>query len=177
VTRFARAQREVGLAAGEPPARAGFPPSVFSELPRLLERAGHGASGSITAFYTVLVEGDDLTEPVADEVRSILDGHIVLSRSLAARNHYPAVDVGQSVSRVMPQVTDDRHRAAAGRARELLATYEANRDKIDCNLYARGQDARIDAAITHAPALERFLRQSQDESVAFRDVVTALEEV
>jgi len=177
VTRFARAQREVGLAAGEPPARAGFPPSVFSELPRLLERAGHGATGSITGFYTVLVEGDDMTEPVADEVRSILDGHVVLSRSLAARNHYPAIDVGQSVSRVMPQVTDERHRAAAGRARELLATYEENRDKIDCNLYQAGTDARIDAAIAHAPAIERFLRQDTHERVAFDDVITALGEV
>jgi len=128
VTRFARALREVGLAAGEPPARAGFPPSVFSELPKLLERTGNSDRGSITAFYTVLVEGDDMSEPIADETRSILDGHIVLSRALATSNHYPAIDVNQSISRVMPMVVSTSHMDAARCLREVLATYEAQKD-------------------------------------------------
>src|SRR5215813_4479454 len=124
VTRFARAQREIGLACGEPPARAGYTPSVFAELPKLLERSGNSDKGSITAFYTVLVAGDDMNEPVADEVRSILDGHIILSRSLASQNHYPAIDVLESVSRVMSGVTAKEHRELAARVREVLATYE-----------------------------------------------------
>ena len=124
VTRFARAQREIGLAAGEPPTRRGFPPSVFATLPQLMERAGQSDKGSITALYTVLVEGDDMTEPVADETRSILDGHIILSRQLASANHYPAVDVLASVSRVMSDIADKRHIAMAGRMRELLAKYK-----------------------------------------------------
>ncbi len=130
VTRFARALREVGLAAGESPARAGFPPSVFSELPRLLERTGNSEKGSITAFYTVLVEGDDMTEPIADETRSILDGHVVLSRELAAQGHYPAIDINQSISRVMGAVVAATQIEAANRVRDVLATYEKQKDLI-----------------------------------------------
>ncbi len=159
VTRFARALREVGLAAGEPPARAGFPPSVFSELPRLLERTGNSDKGSITAFYTVLVEGDDMTEPIADETRSILDGHIVLSRSLASAGHYPAIDVGNSVSRVMSSVSDKSHIEAARKLREVLATYEAQKDLILIGAYKKGSDKRVDYAITKLDEVTDFLKQ------------------
>ena len=159
VTRFARALREVGLAAGEPPARAGFPPSVFSELPRLLERTGNSDKGSITAFYTVLVEGDDMTEPIADETRSILDGHIVLSRSLASAGHYPAIDVGNSVSRVMSSVSDKSHIEAARKLREVLATYEAQKDLILIGAYKKGSDKRVDYAITKLDEVTDYLKQ------------------
>jgi type III secretion protein N (ATPase) len=159
VTRFARAQREIGLAAGEPPARRGYPPSVFAQLPRLLERSGQSEKGAITAIYTVLVEGSDLDEPIADEVRGILDGHIVLERKLAARGHYPAIDVLGSLSRVMPNITAKPQRAAAQRARALLATYEEKRDLLALGAYNKGSDARLDQAIAALPELERFLRQ------------------
>ncbi len=165
VTRFARALREVGLAAGEPPARAGFPPSVFSELPRLLERTGNSDRGSITAFYTVLVEGDDMTEPIADETRSILDGHIVLSRKLAAQNHYPAIDINESVSRVMTAVADASHIEAAGRLREVLATYEANKDLILIGAYKKGSDPKTDYAISKIQAVNDFLKQPTHEAM------------
>jgi flagellar biosynthesis/type III secretory pathway ATPase len=153
----------VGLAAGEPPARAGFPPSVFSELPRLLERTGNSERGSITAFYTVLVEGDDLTEPIADETRSILDGHVVLTRALASGGHYPAIDVGQSISRVMPSVARPAHVEAARRFREVLATYEAQKDLILIGAYKRGSDPRTDLAIAKIDAMNAFLRQGTAE--------------
>src|SRR5690606_3312333 len=135
VTRFAAAQREVGLAAGEPPATKGYTPSVFALLPKLLERAGRAAKGSITGLYTLLVDGDDLTDPIADAVRSILDGHIVLSRRLAERSHYPAVDVLASVSRAMSHIVSPRHRAAAARLRELLAAYREAEDLINIGAY------------------------------------------
>jgi len=163
ITRFARAMRDVGLATGEPPARAGFPPSVFSELPRLLERTGNSDRGSITAFYTILVEGDDMTEPIADEVRSILDGHIVLSRSLAAANHYPAIDIGQSVSRVMTTVAGGRHIESARRLRDVMATYEAQKDFILIGAYKSGSDPRTDYAISRIDAINSFLRQGVEE--------------
>ncbi|HYJ11757.1 MAG TPA: FliI/YscN family ATPase [Polyangiaceae bacterium] len=159
ITRFARAQREIGLAAGEPPARRGYPPSVFTQLPRLLERSGQGEKGSITAIYTVLVEGSDMEEPIADEVRGILDGHIVLDRRLAARGHYPAIDVLQSLSRVMPSVTTKSQQQVAQRARALLAAYEEKRDLIALGAYSKGSDERLDQAIAAAPELEHFLRQ------------------
>ncbi|MCD9185726.1 MAG: type III secretion system ATPase SctN [Pyrinomonadaceae bacterium] len=165
VTRFARALREVGLAAGEPPARAGFPPSVFSELPRLLERTGNSDKGSITAFYTVLVEGDDMTEPIADETRSILDGHIVLSRKLAAQNHYPAIDINESVSRVMNAVTNAAHVQAAGKLREILATYEAQKDLILIGAYKKGSDPKTDYAIAKIDAVNNFLKQATHEKM------------
>jgi type III secretion protein N (ATPase) len=164
VTRFARAQREVGLAAGEPPARQGYPPSVFAALPRLLERAGTAARGSITAVYTVLVAGGDMEEPIADEVRGILDGHIVLDRALGQRNRWPAIDVLASLSRVMPQVTTSEHRAAAGRVRELLATYERQRDLILLGAYKMGSDRRVDEAIARVDTIEAFLKQASGES-------------
>src|SRR5919107_761909 len=177
VTRYARALREVGLAAGEPPARAGFPPSVFSELPRLLERTGNSERGSITAFYTVLVEGDDLTEPIADETRSILDGHVVLTRSLANAGHYPAIDVGQSVSRVMPSVARAPHVEAARRFREVLAAYEAQKDLILIGAYKKGTDPRTDLAISKADAMNAFLRQNAAEKIHPATAVNQLQKM
>lgn len=163
VTRFARALREVGLARGEPPTRAGFPPSVFSELPRLLERTGNSDKGSITAFYTVLVEGDDMTEPIADETRSILDGHIVLSRTLASAGHYPAIDINASVSRVMSSVAGKPHIEAAQKLREVLATYEAQKDLILIGAYKKGSDKRVDFAISKLEDVNNFLKQPVDQ--------------
>ena len=174
VTRVARAQREVGLAAGEPPARRGYPPSVFAFLPRLLERSGQAERGSITAVYTVLVEGGDMDEPVADEVRGILDGHIVLERSLAARGHYPAIDVPASLSRVMNSVVSPEHRAAAQDLRSLVAAYEQKRELITLGAYERGGDARVDRAISLLPEIERFLRQDAGHSEPFERTVAAL---
>jgi FliI/YscN family ATPase len=175
VTRFARALREVGLAAGEPPARSGFPPSVFSELPKLLERTGNSDRGSITAFYTVLVEGDDLTEPVADETRSILDGHIVLSRALAGAGHYPAIDVGQSVSRVMSNITREAHIEAARKLREVLATYEAQKDLILIGAYKKGSDPRTDYALSKLDSVNSFLRQGTHERADASTAVAQLQ--
>ncbi len=176
VTRFARALREIGLAAGEPPARRGFPPSVFAALPRLLERAGNSERGSITAFYTVLVEGDDMNEPVADETRSILDGHIVLSRKLAAANHYPAIDVLQSVSRVMRAVVAPAHNEAAGRLRELLAKYDEVEMLVRLGEYQAGSDPSADKAIARIEGLRRFLRQRPDELTPHADTLRLLQE-
>ncbi len=164
VTRFAMAQREVGLAIGEPPASKGYTPSVFALLPRLLERAGTSQHGTITGFFTVLVEGDDFNEPIADAVRSILDGHITLTRELAARNHYPAIDVLHSVSRVMPAVTSPEHRAQAAQARKLLAAYEKARDLINIGAYVSGSDPIVDAALEALPALTAFLQQGPEFS-------------
>ena len=163
VTRFAMAQREIALATGEPPAVKGYTPSVFATLSKLLERTGTGVQGAITGFYTVLVEGDDLSEPIADAVRGTLDGHIVLSRALAAQNHYPAIDVLGSVSRVMPSITDAAHREVAGRLRAMLATYERARDLVTIGAYERGTDAQLDEALNRLPAMEAFLRQRSDE--------------
>jgi type III secretion protein N (ATPase) len=167
LTRFARAQREVGLAAGEPPARQGYPPSVFAMLPRLLERTGNSATGSITALYTVLVSGGDMEEPIADEVRGILDGHIILSRELGSRNHWPAIDVLPSLSRVMSAVADKEHKQAAGKLRALMAAYEQKRDLILLGAYKSGSDPRTDEAIARMEAINVFLRQATDESSSF----------
>jgi len=174
VTRFARAQREIGLAAGEPPARRGYPPSVFAMLPRILERSGNAEKGSITAVYTVLVEGGDMDEPIADEVRGILDGHIVLDRSIAVRGQYPAIDVTQSLSRAMDQVTTPQHALAASRLRAHVATYEAKRDLIALGAYARGSDPQVDDAILRMPRIEALLRQDARESVPFDTAVSML---
>jgi FliI/YscN family ATPase len=174
ITRVARAQREVGLAAGEPPARRGYPPSVFTMLPRLLERSGPGERGSITAIYAVLVEGDDLDEPITDEVRGILDGHIVLSRALAARHRYPAIDVTASVSRVMSRIVPAEHRADAATLRTLLSTYEAKSDLVSLGAYRAGADPAIDRAVRAAPEIRDFLRQDEDETAPFAETVRAL---
>ena len=174
ITRVARAQREVGLAAGEPPARQGYPPSVFALLPRLLERTGTNARGSITALYTVLVAGGDMEEPIADEVRGILDGHVVLSRDIAARNQWPAVDVLPSLSRLMNAVADAEHRAAAQRLRELLAAYERQRDLILLGAYQRGADPLTDRAIAAMDAITAFLRQRTDERAPFDETKARL---
>ena len=174
VTRFARAQREIGLALGEPPARRGFPPSVFSELPKLLERAGNSDKGSITALYTVLVEGDDMTEPVADETRSILDGHIILSRQMAEAGHYPAIDVTASVSRVMTTITGNEHQRLNQRMRALLA----KRKEIDLLLkvgeYKPGADALADEAIAKHDRINEFLRQGHGEADSIPNVLERL---
>ena len=175
VTRFAMAQREIGLAAGEPPTAKGYPPSVFAMLPGLLERAGNVTGrGSITGLYTVLVEGDDTNEPIADAVRGILDGHIVLSRDLAARNHYPAIDVLQSISRTMPDVTQVAHRVKAGEVRGWLSTLRESEDLVSVGAYVAGSSSRIDEALAKRDAVEAFLRQRTDEPVAFEEAVDAL---
>lgn len=174
LTRYARALREVGLASGEPPARRGFPPSVFAELPRLLERTGNEEHGSITALYTVLVEGGDMEEPVADEVRGILDGHIVLSRQLGQRGHFPAIDVLQSISRVMTQIAPEEQLRAAASLRALIATYERQRDLIVLGAYQKGSDPATDRAISKIEAIEAFLRQAPDEHATLERTQQAL---
>ncbi|MDO8276858.1 MAG: type III secretion system ATPase SctN [Burkholderiaceae bacterium] len=177
VTRFARAQRELGLAAGEPPARRGFPPSVFAQLPKLMERAGANHRGAISAFYTVLVEGDDMTEPVADEVRSILDGHIILSRKLAEQNHYPAIDVLASVSRVMGRIVDAAHLQAAGKLRALLARYQEVELLLRVGEYKRGSDPQTDLAVARRDEIVNFLRQDFQTVVPWPQSVAGLQKV
>lgn len=177
ITRYARALREVGLAAGEPPARQGYPPSVFSALPRLLERAGARARGSITAIYTVLVAGGDMEEPVADEVRGTLDGHVVLDRAVAAAGRYPAVDVAQSLSRSMRQVVTVEHAAAADRLRALLAAHERVRDLVALGAYRAGADPLADLALERLPAIDAFLRQGAREPADFYESVARLMEL
>ncbi len=174
VTRFARAQREVGLAAGEPPARQGYPPSVFSMLPRLLERTGNDDKGSITALYTVLVAGGDMEEPIADEVRGIVDGHIILNRKLGARNHWPAVDVLPSLSRVMNGIATPAHREAAGRFREALATYESKRDLISLGAYQYGNDEKVDFAIDMIEEMETLLKQRLEDHTTLDETIERL---
>jgi flagellum-specific ATP synthase len=174
VTRFAMAQREVGLAAGEPPSSKGYTPSVFSLLPRLLERSGKFKKGSITAFYTVLVEGDDMNDPIADAVRSILDGHIVLDRKLAGRGHYPCIDMLSSNSRLMPQLVDDEARTAAYGVRDLLATHKDAEDLLNIGAYKRGSNPRIDLAVDRIDAVNAFLRQKAEESSELRETRAAL---
>ncbi len=174
VTRFGRAQREIGLAAGEPPTRRGFPPSVFSELPKLMERAGNNDKGSITALYTVLVEGDDMTEPIADETRSILDGHIVLSRKLAARNHYPAIDVQASVSRVMNAIVSKEHKKDAQRLRQILAKFAEVELLVQIGEYKKGADKEADDALAHIDKVNAFLKQGLDEKSSFEETLQAL---
>ena len=175
VTRVAWAQREIGLAVGEPPTTRGYTPSVFAMLPKLLERSGTAARGSITGLYTVLVEGDDMNEPVADIVRSILDGHIVLSRDLAHRNHYPAIDILASVSRLMPDVTSPEHIAATGALRDILATYRSAEDLINIGAYVDGSNPKIDHAKSRIEAVNAFLKQGILEKAPFAEGMAALQ--
>ena len=170
VTRFAMAQREVGLAVGEPPTTRGYPPSVYAVMPRLLERAGTSAKGSITGLYTVLVEADDLNDPVGDHVRSILDGHIALSRPLASRGHYPAIDVLESISRVMIDVVSERHLGLASQVRRILATYRDAEDLVNIGAYTPGSNPEIDLALKLMPRIRKVLQQGLHESSAFGEV-------
>ncbi len=174
VTRFAMAQREVGLAIGEPPATKGYTPSVFALLPRLLERPGMSHNGSITAFFTVLVDGDDFNEPISDAVRGILDGHIVLSRALAAANHFPAVDVLSSVSRLMPDITTEKHRSLAGKFRDMLASYKQAEDLISIGAYVAGSNPRVDEAIASYRQMMDFLRQNLLEHTGYDETLARL---
>ena len=175
VTRFARALREIGLAAGEPPARAGYTPSVFAILPRLLERSGNSDKGSITAFYTILVAGDDLNEPIADEVRSILDGHIILSSELARQYHYPAIDVLSSISRVLPQISDRQRLDLIGKVREVLANYKKNELLIRIGEYKPGSDKNADFALKYIDKVNKFLKQGINDKAPIEDTVRALQ--
>ncbi|SDT45810.1 flagellum-specific ATP synthase [Paenibacillaceae bacterium GAS479] len=174
VTRYAMAQREVGLAVGEPPATRGYTPSVFATLPKLLERAGTGPTGSITAFYTVLVDGDDMNEPVADAVRGILDGHIVLSRDLAHKGHFPAIDVLSSVSRVMNEIVTNEHRSASAELKKLLAIYRDSEDLINIGAYQSGSNHEIDEAISQIGAIHNFTRQSTNEKADYQQTLDKL---
>lgn len=171
LTRFSMAQREIGLASGEPPVTRGYPPSVYSEMPRLLERAGNSDVGSITGLYTVLVDGDDMNEPIADTARSILDGHIVLSRKLGHKNHYPAIDVLQSISRVMSAVADKKHKEVAGRLRNVLATYQEAEDLINIGAYRSGSNKEIDDAVAKIDAVNAFLCQGTHEKFDFDEII------
>jgi type III secretion protein N (ATPase) len=175
VTRFARALREIGLAAGEPPARAGFTPSVFATLPRLLERSGNSDIGSITAFYTILVAGDDLNEPVSDEVKSILDGHIILSNDLASQYHFPAIDVLRSISRVLTNIVNKEHVQLIGKVREVLSNYKKNELLIRIGEYKPGSDKNADFAIKHIDKVNRFLKQLVEEKSTFEETFQQLQ--
>ncbi len=177
LTRFSMAQREIGLASGEPPVSRGYPPSVYSEMPRLLERAGNAAEGSITGLYTVLVDGDDFNEPITDTARSILDGHIMLTRKLAQKNHYPAIDVLQSISRVMSQIVDRDHKRIAGKLKNVLATYQEAEDLINIGAYKSGSNKNIDYAVEKIDAVNEFLCQDVDEKVSFEVTIQKLEEI
>ena len=174
LTRFCMAQREIGLSTGEPPVARGYPPSIYAELPKLLERAGNFEKGSITGIYTVLVEGDDTNEPIADTVRGIIDGHIILSRKIAAKNHYPAIDLLSSVSRLMNDISEKAQKAAASRLRNMMAVYESNLDLISIGAYKHGTNPELDEAIAHIDGINGFLQQAVDEKVTFNDTVRQL---
>ena len=177
LTRFSMAQREIGLASGEPPVTRGYPPSMYSEMPKLLERAGNSDKGSITGLYTVLVDGDDFNEPITDTARSILDGHIMLSRRLAHKNHYPAIDVLQSISRCMSQIADKHQKELAGRLKNVMATYTEAEDLINIGAYKSGSNKNIDYAISKIDKVNEFLMQATDEKITFEDEIRRLEEV
>ena len=177
LTRFSMAQREIGLASGEPPVSRGYPPSVYAEMPKLLERAGRSKSGSITGLYTVLVDGDDFNEPITDTARSILDGHIVLNRKLAQKNHYPAIDVLQSISRCMSSIVGPEQKKASGRLKNVLATYNDAEDLINIGAYKSGANRNIDFAIAKIDQVNEFLMQSTEERYTFEEIVAQLEEI
>jgi len=178
VTRFAMAQREIGLTVGEPPTTKGYTPSVFGLLPKLLERAGtQKGSGNITGLYTVLVEADDMNDPIGDTVRSIIDGHIVLSRAMAAKNHYPAIDVLSSASRLMKEIVDQKQYANAGRMRDLLASYNEAEDLINIGAYVKGSNQKIDESIAKIDKLNNFLKQGIDDSIQFEESTKLLEAI
>ena len=177
LTRFSMAQREIGLASGEPPVTRGYPPSVYSEMPKLLERAGNSDVGSITGLYTVLVDGDDFNEPITDTARSILDGHIMLNRKLAHKNHYPAIDVMQSISRVMNAVVDSEHKEVAGKLKNVMATYAEAEDLINIGAYKQGSNPEIDYAIAKIGAVNEFLQQRTDEKFDFETEIEMLKEL
>lgn len=177
LTRFCMAQREIGLASGEPPVTRGYPPSVYSEMPKLLERAGRASKGSITGLYTVLVDGDDFNEPITDTARSILDGHIMLSRKLGHKNHYPAIDVLQSISRCMSQIVDSEHKKYAGLLRNVLATYNEAEDLINIGAYKPGSNQNIDYAIAKIDAVNAFLRQNVEEKFDYNQALQMLKEL
>ncbi len=174
LTRFSMAQREIGLASGEPPVTRGYPPSVYSEMPKLLERAGNSAKGSITGLYTVLVDGDDFNEPITDTARSILDGHIMLSRKLGHKNHYPAIDILQSISRCMSQIVSNEHKQLAGKLKNVMATYNEAEDLINIGAYKRGSNPGIDYAIDKIEAVNEFLKQGTEEKVDFEESLALL---
>lgn len=177
LTRFSMAQREIGLASGEPPVSRGYTPSVYAELPKLLERAGNSENGSITGLYTVLVDGDDFNEPITDTARGILDGHIMLSRKLATKNHYPAIDVLQSISRVMSAVATKEHKQLAGMLKNIMATYQEAEDIINIGAYKPGSNTEIDFAIAKIQKVNEFLRQDVDEKITFSDVIDQLQRI
>ncbi len=177
LTRYAMAQREIGLATGEPPIARGYTPSIYAEFPRLLERAGQFNKGSITGVYTVLVEGDDTNEPIADTVRGILDGHIVLSRALAAENHYPAINIGASVSRLMVEIVEPDHRKLASRMRNIIGLYQKNADLIAIGAYKKGTNAALDEAVEKYPAINEFLMQGTNESFTYDETVKRMKAV
>ena len=171
------AQREIGLASGEPPVTRGYPPSVYSEMPKLLERAGNGKTGSITGLYTVLVDGDDFNEPITDTARSILDGHIMLNRRIAQQNHYPAIDVLQSISRCMSQIAGKEHKALSGKMKNVMATYQEAEDLINIGAYQKGSNPKIDYAIKKIDAINEFLMQATDEKFTFEETLENLKAV
>ena len=171
------AQREIGLAAGEPPVTRGYPPSVYSEMPKLLERAGNSDKGSITGLYTVLVDGDDFNEPITDTARGILDGHIVLSRKLAQMNHYPAIDVLASISRVMSAIATKEHKQMAGKLKNVMATYQEAEDLINIGAYKAGSNKQIDYAISKIDQVNDFLCQSTEDKYDFDEIVVALKQM
>ena len=177
LTRFSMAQREIGLASGEPPVSRGYPPSVYAEMPKLLERAGNSSRGSITGLYTVLVDADDFNEPITDTARGILDGHIVLSRAMAQKNHYPAIDILASISRVMSSITESDHKQVAGQLKNVLATYREAEDLINIGAYKEGSNRSIDFAIEKIDLVNEFLRQSTEEKFTFEESVSIIKDI